>query len=74
MRKAKRELEDLKGRWQQNPARIELVLAIARVYARSRSDADAVAWFTRYLAAKPDDAAARGELEAVRARKEVGTG
>jgi Tfp pilus assembly protein PilF len=69
VRKAKRELEDLKSSLRQTPARVDLVLAIARVYARSRSDTDAIAWFTRYLAARPDDAAARVELEAIRARR-----
>jgi tetratricopeptide (TPR) repeat protein len=67
VRKAKKELEDLKLAWKQT-GRIELMAGIARVYARSGEAADAVSWFSRYLAAKPDDAAAKAELDAIRAK------
>jgi tetratricopeptide (TPR) repeat protein len=68
VRKAKKDLEDLKGALRSSPGDPALALAIARVYARAGSDADAIPWFTRYLQARPSDEAARGELEAVRRR------
>jgi Tfp pilus assembly protein PilF len=70
VRKAKRDLEDLKTALRKNPASVETALAIARVYARAGSNADAAEWFTRYLAARPNDVVAQQELE--RVRKKLG--
>jgi tetratricopeptide (TPR) repeat protein len=68
VRKAKRELEDLKGSLKTNPANGDLMLAIARVYAGAQSHSDAISWYQRCLEVRPDDAAARRELEDVSRR------
>lgn len=67
VRKAKKDLEDHKLAWKQT-GRIELMAAIARVYARSGEKSDAISWFARYLAVRPDDSGAKAELEALKVR------
>jgi tetratricopeptide (TPR) repeat protein len=66
VRKAKRELEDLKGALRTDQGNADLMLAIARVYAREHATADAVSWYQRCLDVRPADAAARRELDEVR--------
>jgi tetratricopeptide (TPR) repeat protein len=68
VRKAKKDLENLKLALRSTPDNAALVLGIARVYAAAGSYGDAASWYGRYTEMKPDDAEARKEFDALRAR------